>query len=131
MTGFLGQKFDFTGEDGSWYCLIKADNMQVNMRVTSPVPSLPEITYITGLAVLTADSDGVEHQIVVEVKHPHNLESSCPEGVSPCLADGSLAVTLDGGEALLAPGLISLGRDVEISAANLPGPCRSFGFEQV
>ena len=22
MTGFLGQKFDFTGEDGEWYCLI-------------------------------------------------------------------------------------------------------------
>lgn len=22
MTGFLGQKFDFTGEDGQWYCLI-------------------------------------------------------------------------------------------------------------
>jgi len=131
MTGFLGQKFDFTGEDGGWYCLIKDSNMQVSMRVTSPVPSLPEITYITGLAVRTADADGFDHQVVVEVKDPHHLESSCPSGVSPCLADGSLSVTVDGEEALLAPGTISLGENVELSAANLPGSCRSFGFEQV
>ena len=48
MTGFLGQKFDFTGEDGGWYSLIADANMHINMRVTSPVPDLPEITYITG-----------------------------------------------------------------------------------
>ena len=48
MTGFLGQKFDFTGEDGAWYCLISDDNFIVNMRVTSPVADLPEVTYITG-----------------------------------------------------------------------------------
>lgn len=49
MTGFLGQKFDFTGEDGAWYCLIADDNISINMRVTSPVVDLPEITYITGM----------------------------------------------------------------------------------
>lgn len=48
MTGFMGQKFDFTGEDGEWYALIADDNMNINMRVTSPVPELPVITYITG-----------------------------------------------------------------------------------
>lgn len=48
MTGFLGQKFDFTGADGDWYALIADVNMNVNMRVTSPVVDLPEITYITG-----------------------------------------------------------------------------------
>ena len=48
MTGFLGQKFDFTGEDGGWYALIADENMNINMRVTSPVAELPEITYITG-----------------------------------------------------------------------------------
>lgn len=48
MTGFLGQKFDFTGEDGAWYCLIADENININMRVTSPVVDLPEITYITG-----------------------------------------------------------------------------------
>lgn len=131
MTGFLGQKFDFTGEDSGWYCLIKDDNMQVNMRVTSPVPSLPEITYITGLSVLTTGVDGSEHDLVIEVKDPHNLDSSCPAGISPCLADGSLSVILDGQETLLAPGTVGVGQDVEVSAANLPGACRSFGFEKV
>ena len=131
MTGFLGQKFDFTGEDSGWYCLIRDANMQVSMRVTTPVPSVPEITYITGLSVLTTDVDGSDHAIVVEVKDPHNLGSSCPAGVSPCLADGSLAVVLDGEETLIAPGTVSLGVDVHVSAANLPGACRSFGFDQV
>lgn len=32
MTGFLGQKFDFTGEDGQWYCLISdLPDIHVNM----------------------------------------------------------------------------------------------------
>lgn len=55
MTGFLGQMFDFTGEDGGWYALIADVNINVNMRVTSPIVDLPEITYITGSthAVLT------------------------------------------------------------------------------
>ena len=131
MTGFLGQKFDFTGEDGGWYCLIKDDGMQVSMRVSSPVPSVPEITYITGLAVLTTDEDGTGHDIVVEVKDPHSLESSCPAGAKSCLAEGSLAVVLDGEEALVAPGTVELGGGVGVSAVNLPGACRSFGFEQV
>lgn len=59
-----------------------------------------------------------------KVTDPHNLESACPAGVSPCLADGSLIVLLDGKEALLAPGTVSLGRKVDVSAANLPGACR-------
>lgn len=84
-----------------------------------------------GLSVLTADADGFDHSIVIEVKDPHNLDSSCPGEVSPCLADGSLRVVLDGEETLLAPGTVSLGQGVQISAANLPGACRSFGFEKV
>ncbi|CAM9581761.1 unnamed protein product, partial [Ectocarpus fasciculatus] len=130
MTGFLGQKFDFTGEDGEWYSVIADSNMHVNMRVTSPVADLPEITYITGLSVLTTDSDGSDHSIVIEVADPHSLDSSCPAGVSPCLADGALIVLVDGEEVLLSPGTISLGPDVEVSAVNLPGACRSFGFEK-
>ncbi|CAM9530170.1 unnamed protein product [Ectocarpus fasciculatus] len=131
MTGFLGQKFDFTGEDGEWYSVIADSNMHVNMRVTSPVADLPEITYITGLSVLTTDSDGFDHSIVIEVADPHSLDSSCPAGVSPCLADGALIVLVDGEEVLLTPGTVSLGPDVEVTAANLPGACRSFGFEKV
>eukprot|EP00752_Nemacystus_decipiens_P015530 g13857.t1 len=129
MTGFLGQKFDFTGLDGEYYCLIKDDHIQVSMRVTSPVPSVPEITYITGLSVLTTDADGFDHAVVIEVRDPYSLDSSCPEGLSPCLAEGALRVTLDGEEGLLAPGSVSLGEQVVVSAANLPGACRSFGFE--
>ncbi|CAM9909083.1 unnamed protein product, partial [Ectocarpus sp. 6 AP-2014] len=130
MFGFSGQKFDFTGEDGAWYSLIADDNMHINMRVTSPVPDLPEITYITGLSILATDENGVHHTVVIEVREPQNLDSSCPAGLSPCLADGSLSVLLDGEEELLAPGTVSLGRDVQVSAANLPGACRSFGFEK-
>lgn len=59
------------------------------------------------------------------------MDSSCPAGVSPCLADGSLRVILDGEETLLAPGTVSLGQGVQVTAANLPGACRSFGFEKV
>eukprot|EP00752_Nemacystus_decipiens_P012584 g11144.t1 len=136
MTGFHGQKFDFTGEDGGWYCLLRdLPGMHLNMRVTSPVPELPEITYITGLSVLTADSEGTEHSIVVTVKDPHNLKSSCPVAedgsVPPCLADNALSVVLDGEEgALLAPGTAILGPGVNIDVVNLPGACRSFGFEK-
>ncbi|CAM9241036.1 unnamed protein product [Ectocarpus sp. 12 AP-2014] len=131
MTGFLGQKFDFTGEDGGYYALVSDfPNMHMNMRVTSPVPSLPEITYITGLSLLTTDVDGEIHSIVIEVKNPHDIESSCPAGVSPCLADGSLRVILDGKEELSAPGSVALADDVKVTAVNLPGECRSFGFER-
>lgn len=48
MTGFLGQTFDFTGEDGAWYSLIADLNMHINMRVTAPMTDFPEITYVTG-----------------------------------------------------------------------------------
>ncbi|CAN0348830.1 unnamed protein product [Ectocarpus sp. 6 AP-2014] len=131
MTGFLGQKFDFTGEDGGYYAVISDfPSFHMNMRVTSPVPSLPEITYITGLSLLTTDSDGQIHSIVIEVKNPHDIESSCPAEVSPCLADGSLRVMLNGKEELSAPGSVALAEDVIVTAANLPGECRSFGFEK-
>ena len=131
MTGFLGQKFDFTGEDGAWYCLLKdGPSIHLNMRVTAPVPSMREITYITGLSVITTDDDGVDHTIDIAVTNPHSLESSCPAGVSPCLADGALTVKLDGKESLVAPGEVTLGPGVAIAAANLPGACRSFGFEK-
>eukprot|EP00903_Cladosiphon_okamuranus_P014283 g13266.t1 len=131
MTGFLGQKFDFTGEDGAWYCLMKdRPSMHLNMRVTAPVPSVPEVTYITGLSMLTKDVQDVDHTIEITVTDPHTLDSSCPEDVSPCLADGALSVRLDGQESLLSPGEVTLGPGVAISAVNLPGACRSFGFEK-
>eukprot|EP00903_Cladosiphon_okamuranus_P020097 g18457.t1 len=131
MTGFRGQKFDFTGNDGGWYALLSVlDGVHLNMRVTSPVPSVPEITYITGIAIKATDHAGVDHTIVIAVTDPHNLESSCPVEIAPCLAEGALTVQLDGETALLSPGENFLGPGVAISAANLPGACRSFGFEK-
>jgi len=131
MTGFRGQTFDFTGEDGEWYCLISdLPSMHLNMRVTTPVPSLPEITYITGLSVLTTDAEGFDHSVIIEVTDPQSLESACPAGVSPCLADGALSVFIDGSETLLKPGVVSVASGISVSAANIPGACRSFGFEK-
>lgn len=124
MTGYRGQKFDFVGEDGEWYSVVSDNNILVNMRVTSPVPSVPEITYITGLGIKTTDSSGLDHTILITVTDPHSLDSGCPEGTSPCLADGALTVELDGEIALLSPGDVQLGPDVAIAAVNLPGACR-------
>lgn len=130
MTGFHGQKFDFTGKDGSWYSLVSdPPSMQVNMRITAPVPSVPAITYITGISIITTDVDGFDHSIVISVKEPHSLESACPTEISPCLADGSLNIVVDGEAALSAPGNVILAPGVEVTAVNIPGECRSFGFE--
>lgn len=131
MTGFRGQKFDFTGDDGGWYSVLSAlPGIHLNMRVTSPVPSVPEITYITGIAIKTTDGAGVDHTIVISVTDPHSLDSYCPVAMSPCLAGGALSVEIDGESPLLAPGEVTLGPDMAISAVNLPGACRSFGFER-
>lgn len=125
MTGFHGQKFDFLGEDGEWYCVVQDGSaLQLNMRVTSPVPSMPEITYITGISVMATDTDGLEHTIAIQVTDPSSLDSSCPVGVSPCLANGALTVDVDGREVLLSPGSVSVGPDMAIAAVNLPGACR-------
>lgn len=129
MTGFSGQKFDFTGEEGAWYALVsEPPSLHLNIRVTVPVPSMPETTYITGFALLTTDDVGLNHSIVVTAKEPHNMETACPVEVFPCLADGSLTVLLDGVEALAAPGTVSLASGFDITAVNTPGECRSLGF---
>ncbi|CAN0420351.1 unnamed protein product, partial [Ectocarpus sp. 12 AP-2014] len=86
MTGFLGQKFDFVGQDGEWYAVVSdMPDLEVNMRVTSPVPAEPEITYITGLGIKTIDTEGLDHSIVITVTDPHSLDSACPVEGSTCL----------------------------------------------
>lgn len=113
MTGFRGQKFDFTGDSGEWYALVSdLPSMHLNMRVTSPVPSLPEVTYITGLSLHTVDDGGVNHSAVITVKDSDNIDSACPFGMSSCLANGALNVVLDGQEILLAPGAVEVGPGV-------------------
>lgn len=131
MTGFRGQKFDFTGKDGEWYALISdLPSLHLNMRVTAPVPHIPEITYITGISLITADANGIEHRVAITVSNPHRLDSVCPSGMSTCLADGALIVLVDGEISLATPGIATPGLGVGISAVNLPGACRSFGFEK-
>ena len=131
MTGFRGQKFDFTGENGAWYAILSdLPYMHLNMRVTSPVPSVPEITYITAVSIITTDADGRDHTIVISVKNPHSMESWCPAGLPSCLADGALHVVVDGKEVLVAPGEVTAAPGIAMAAVNLPGACRSFGFER-
>lgn len=37
MTGFRGQKFDFTGEDGAWYAVLDDGSaLRINMRGEIP-----------------------------------------------------------------------------------------------
>lgn len=127
----------------SWGSDIYPRARQGERRLFSPVRCDPlllqRILYLprrffrisAGLSVITIDEDDVDHSIVIEVKDPHSLDSACPAGVSPCLADGALRVVIDGQETLAAPGSVFVGQGVEIMAANLPGACRSFGFEKV
>ncbi|CAM9928918.1 unnamed protein product [Ectocarpus sp. 12 AP-2014] len=104
MTGFLGQKFDFVGRDGEWYAVVSdMPGLEVNMRVTSPVPAEPEITYITGLGIKTIDNEGLDHSIVITVTDPHSLDTTCPVEGFNCLADGALTVELDGKRSSSAP----------------------------
>ena len=100
------------------------------MRITSPVCSLPDITYITGMSIINTDDDNLDHSIVISVADPHSLESSCPVGMSQCLANGALRVDVNGEEIILAPGQITVAPGIAIAAVNLPGACRSFGFEK-
>lgn len=130
MTGFLGQSFEFTGVDGTWYALVsELPRMHLNMRVTAPIPAVPTVTYITGLSLLATDVDGTEHAIVILVKDPHSMDSACHTEATPCLADASLNVVVDGEEALVAPGTVGAGPGIQVTAVNIPGECRSFGFE--
>lgn len=102
MVGFQHQKFDFTGEDGEWYALIHDQVMEVdmNMRVTQPMPHVSEVTYITGLGISVMGADDEKHTFEIVINDPHNLSPECSEGDGrPCLADGALTILVDGKEA--------------------------------
>lgn len=189
MTGFLGQKFDFTGLDGEYYCLIKDDHIQVSLvrsrllpiyvehnparrvipaanviHVTQDllIPNIPNLhsncfeCVLLGLTTSVqicfaarhepsffSARDNIHYRVVragnrrrgLRPRHccrgqrPPQTRQLRPDGLSPCLAEGALSVLLDGEERLFTPGSVSLGEQVMVSAANLPGACRSFGFE--
>eukprot|EP00903_Cladosiphon_okamuranus_P022268 g20475.t1 len=134
MYGLRGQRIDWSGVDGGWYSLIKDDNadLNINVRLTAPLPEeFPDRQLMTGLAVL---SEG--HSVVVEVANPYTIDTDgCPEGISPCLANGGLRIIVDGHEdnellqfstqVPVANGAVSL------SASNLPVECRQFGGDRI
>ncbi len=102
----------------------------VNLRVYRPLLNLLPSDDPALFHVLTKFSHRMAKQ------EPHTMESACPTtkdgSVSPCLADGALEVVIDGQEGMLpAPGKVVLAPDVTVEAVNLPGACRSFGFEKV
>ncbi|CAM9539156.1 unnamed protein product, partial [Ectocarpus sp. 8 AP-2014] len=94
----------------------------VHARLTSEFSSFCFSLVRTGMSILVTDAGSVHHTVVIQVREPHNLYSSCP--------DDSLSVFLDREENLLAPGTVFPGQDLQASAANLPGACRSFAFEK-
>lgn len=49
MTGFRGQKFDFTGEDGAWYAVLDDGSaLHINMRGESGLScGFPSLLIIT------------------------------------------------------------------------------------
>lgn len=95
MSGFKGQKFDFTGKEDAWYALLHDSNSAINMRITAPVADVPEITYITGLGMSLMGSDSTMHSIEIVIDNPHDFNPTCGEK-KPCLADGALTVFIDG-----------------------------------
>ena len=107
-------------------CHVCTSTCALRLR-SHPYPRSPTFT---GISVFTTDTDGSDHSFVISVADPHNLESSCQVGTPSCLADGALHVVIDGEEALLSPEEVSVAPGVAIAAVNLPGACRSFGFER-
>ena len=132
MKGLRGQKIDWSGVDGAWYNMVKDSDagLHVNVRVTAPLPEeFPDRQLITGLSVM---SEG--HSLVVEVDNPYDVSTSgCPDGASPCLANGGLRALVDGEE---VEGLLRFSRDayvvdgITFSASNLPAECRQFGGDK-
>eukprot|EP00903_Cladosiphon_okamuranus_P008159 g7858.t1 len=134
MQGLRGQRIEWSGVDGGWYSLIKDDNadLHINVRLTAPLPEeFPDRQLMTSLAVLSKG-----HSVVVEVANPYTIDTDgCPQGFSPCLANGGLRIIVDGHEddellrfstqVPVADGAVTL------SASNLPVECRQFGGDRI
>lgn len=128
-------KTDRSGVDGTWYCLLKSEDLDlhVNMRLTAPQGDVfPDHQVITGVAVLTESSS-----LVIEVKNLYtSATDSCPaEFGFPCLADGDLRIVDAGREAweLLRPAVRTPleGGEITLSATSLPAQCRLQGADKV
>ena len=134
MRGLRGQRIDWSGVDGGWYSMIKDDSndLNINVRVTAPLPDeFPDRQLMTSLSVI---SEG--HSLIVEVANPYTVNTGgCPDGVSPCLANGGLRMIVDGQEVdeLLRFSRVVPVADgaVSVSASNLPVECRQFGGDRI
>ena len=133
MQGLRGQRINWSGVDGGWYCLVKDQDadFQVNVRLTAPQPEdFPDRQLVTGLSVL---SDG--NSLVVEVKDPYTTVTSGCSGEQPvCLANGGLSASVNGQEAgqLLRPTRDAYVADgIDMSGSNLPVECRQFGGDKL
>lgn len=134
MQGLRGQSIDWSGVDGGWYCLVTDDNanIHVNVRLTAPLPeTFPNRQLITGVSIL---SEG--HSVAIEVTNPYDVHTDgCPEGTSPCLADGGLRATVDGND--VVGGFLRSFRNenvadgIAVSASNLPVECWQFGGDKI
>lgn len=132
LQGLNGQKMDWSEIDGGWYSVIRDVQASVKVNVRLTAPSSDEFSkrqLITGLGVL---SQG--HSLVIEVKNPYDIGTDgCPQGVSPCSANGGLLAVLDGRE---VDDLLSFSKqahgahEMKVSAFNLPVECRPFGGDK-
>ncbi|CBN74763.1 imm upregulated 3 [Ectocarpus siliculosus] len=134
MRGLRGQRINWSGVDGGWYSLVKDDHadLSINVRVTAPLPDeFPDRQLMTSLAIM---SEG--YSVVIEVENPYTIVTGgCPEGVSPCLANGGLRIIVDGQE---VDELLRFSRQMPVadgtmtmSASNLPVECRQFGGHRI
>lgn len=132
MSGLSGQSLEWSGDDGGWYALIQDEHVQINVRLTAPLPKdFPNRQLVTGVSILSGDG----HAFIVEVNRPYNVETSgCPDGVHPCLANGALRVYVDGDEPVELLGPVRnahLHDGVTLSTSNLPVECWQFGGSQI
>ena len=95
MQGLGGQRIDWSGIDGGWYCLVKdeREDLHINVRVNAPLPiDFPHRQLVTAISVVSGG-----HSLGIEVKDPYStVTGRCPSDISPCLADGGVSITVDG-----------------------------------
>ena len=136
MTGMLGEKFDWSGEDNEWYSLVSdGEDFQLNVRLTAPMPEeFPDRQLVSAVSILSPGG----RSIVIEVENPYTIDAPGCAGADdlslPCLANGAFRFTKDGVEhkGLQMPSVaVQLPGNRFVSSANLPAECRPFGGDRI
>lgn len=111
MVGLLGRKIDWSGEEGNWDAIMHDGvEKQIAVHVTAPLPEeFPGRQLITGVSLVSAGG----HSLVIEANNPYTTETAgCPpDRIVPCLAEGSLRITVDGEQ---TDSLVSPGEKIEL-----------------